>query len=173
MVPDASGCSKPEVDANASVYVASASAASEIPSLFLGVLPLPTLMRVLALLLIVTVVALPACDSGRSSAVDPTPSFVATGDGDAVVVGRIAAVDLAPLAYDAPGVVTVDTDSGPTAVFVEAFANLCEAEGLGVLFELAPGDRVEVLGELVERRGGIGEEGVLPCASADHYVRRR
>ena len=83
------------------------------------------------------------------------------------VIGTVQRVDLEPMAYDGDAVIVLRTDSGETVeVRVAARMNLCEAEGLAVVGELRPGDRVEVVGER-------GEDGaVRPCMSAQHRLVR-
>lgn len=82
------------------------------------------------------------------------------------VSGEVTAVDLAPMAYDGNATLDVRTATGETVrVAVPARTNLCQAQGLGVLGEIAVGDRVEVQGE----RSTEGT--VTPCTAATHYLR--
>lgn len=82
------------------------------------------------------------------------------------VAGEVTAVDLSPMAYDGNATVDVRTAAGETVrVAVPARTNLCQAQGLGTLGEIAVGDRVEVQGER-------SAEGVVtPCLEATHYLR--
>lgn len=119
----------------------------------------PTPMRLTHLALLAAL-ALPACDGSALSVEAPAM------EGPAVVRGAVVSVDTAPLAYDGPATVVVATDGGRATVKVPSNLPTCEASGLGLVFELAPGDAVEA-------RGDAGPKGaVVPCASADHYLRR-
>ena len=120
---------------------------------------------------LVAALAVVGCDtqSAESTGSD-TPSLEApvaeTPGGDAVVAGTVVSVDASPLAYDGPAEVTVDTGAVRATVFVVAQVPQCAAEGLGLAFELSPGVTVEA-------RGARGDGGVTPCASSEHYLRRR
>lgn len=108
---------------------------------------------------LVLVLLLGACAS-------PEPSE-APASSSALVVGTVVSVDLDPIAYDGDGVIVVRTDDGERTVRIPARTNLCEAEGLGLAFDLAPGDAVEV-------RGAAAPDGsVTPCTSPDHRLARR
>ena len=105
------------------------------------------------------------CDtSSETSATDA--ALVADG----AVTGSVVAVDMAALAYDGPGLIALDTEDGRVTVLIQSSYNLCKAD-LGPAFDLKPGDRVEVRGDAVEDYPG--GPAVRPCASADHYIRRR
>jgi hypothetical protein len=61
--------------------------------------------------------------------------------------GRVATVDLSPMAYDGDALVVVtDAAHGPVTVHLPARRNLCKAQGLDLIDELRPGDRVRVEG---------------------------
>jgi hypothetical protein len=108
-------------------------------------------MRPLCLALL----ALAACSSPPEASGDPGS-----------VTGTVASVDLTPLSYDGDAVITLETDDGETArVLVAARMNLCAAAGLGLVGDLLPGDRIEVVGEATD-------EGVRPCAEAEHRIVR-
>ena len=106
------------------------------------------------------VLALLAGCASRSPA--DSPPSEAPGD----VTGTVLLVDLGPLAADGDALIEVERDDGQrVTVRVPARTNLCRAQGLGLLSELAPGDRVRVVGEPVEG-------GVRPCLGADHRLAR-
>src|SRR5690606_4581306 len=94
-----------------------------------------------------------------------TPPPAATGE-DRTIAGTVAAVDLDPMAYDADGVVTVQTDGGEVRVLLPARYGLCAAT-YDDWSGLAVGDQVEVRGA-VDTRGAV-----RPCESAEHYFRIR
>ncbi len=83
------------------------------------------------------------------------------------LAGTIVDINLEPMAVDGDGVITLETADGATArVFVSARANLCAAEGLAVIGELAVGDRVEAHGRVV------GGANVRPCEGEGDFLRR-
>ncbi len=64
-----------------------------------------------------------------------------------VVEGQVASVDLSPMAYDGDALVVVtSTTQGDITVHLPARRNLCKAQGLDLMDELKPGDRVRVEG---------------------------
>lgn len=68
-------------------------------------------------------------------------------DQRAVVQGQVASVDLSPMAYDGDALVMVSgTAHGAVTVHLPARRHLCKAQGLDLLEELKPGDRVRVEG---------------------------
>jgi hypothetical protein len=82
------------------------------------------------------------------------------------MAGTVVSVDRSPMAADDDARIEVETDHGQRrTVFVAARMNLCEASGLGLVSELAPGDRIRVVGEPVEG-------GVRPCAEPWHLLAR-
>ena len=82
------------------------------------------------------------------------------------MAGTVISVDQSPMAYDGDAQIEVETDHGQRqTVFVAARMALCEAAGLGLVAELAPGDRIRVVGESVE--GGL-----RPCAEPWHLLAR-
>ena len=96
-----------------------------------------------------------------------TPSPPDSPEADRTVTGTVAALDLDPMAYDADGIVTVETNEGAAVrVLVPARRNLCDAD-LSGFDGLTVGNAVAVRGAVTE--GG----GVRPCESPDHYLRRR
>ncbi len=85
----------------------------------------------------------------------------------ATVSGTIVDINLDPMAFDGDGVLTIETAAGATArVFVAAQNNLCAAEGLDLIGNLAVGDRIEAVGD------AVGSTNVRPCESEGHYLRR-
>ena len=76
-------------------------------------------------------------------------------DQRAVIEGHVASVDLSPMAYDGDALVVVtSTTQGAITVHLPARRNLCKAQGLDLMEELKPGDRVRVEG-LVTGAGEI------------------
>ena len=109
-------------------------------------------------------VALIALFLAGCTAAEP-PSASDPGSADRSVQGRVTAVDLAPMAYDASGQITLVTDTGEAVlVQIPARTNLCGAD-LGAYGDVRVGDRLSV-------RGAPGGGGIVPCASAAHYLRR-
>ena len=101
--------------------------------------------------------------AGCTTAEPLPPSDPASGDRS--VQGRVTAVDLDPMAYDANGQITLVTDGGEAVlVLIPARTNLCEAD-FGSYGDIRVGDRLSV-------RGAPGGGGIVPCASAAHYLRR-
>lgn len=94
------------------------------------------------------------------------PRSAVPGSGD-LVAGTVVAVDTSPMAYDGDALLRLRIDTGQTlTVRVPARTNLCAAEGLGIVGELRPGDRVEV-------RGTADAEGNLrPCTEPHHVLQR-
>ena len=71
-----------------------------------------------------------------------------------VVEGAVASVDLSPMAYDGDALVVVTSATqGAVTVHLPARRNLCKAQGLDLMDELKPGDRVRVEGVAI----GAGE----------------
>lgn len=85
---------------------------------------------------------------------------------DRVVEGTVVRVDMDPWAYDGNAVLELATDDGAVTVEVPARTNLCQASGLGLVGELAAGDRVRVRG--AEQSSGV----VVPCVSDQHALER-
>ncbi|PAP75318.1 hypothetical protein [Rubrivirga marina] len=103
----------------------------------------------------------PVDESAPPAEADEAPPSDATR-----LAGTVLSVDLSPMAADGDARIEVETDRGPRqTIFVAARMNLCEAAGLSLVSDLAPGDRVRVVGDAVE--GGI-----RPCAGADHLLAR-
>jgi len=85
----------------------------------------------------------------------------------ATVSGTVVTINVEAMAVDGDGVITLETGDGSTArIFVAARMMLCEAEGLDLIGELAPGDHIEVSGD------AVGGTNVRPCESETHYIRR-
>jgi|GEM_PF-1549863 len=82
--------------------------------------------------------------------------------------GTVAEVDREAIAYDGPAYVMINLEEGGTATIAvpSMGLNLCAAqENILDVYTLEEGARVEV-------RGTVGEEGhIVPCQSADHYLR--
>lgn len=84
-----------------------------------------------------------------------------------VVEGRVASVDLSPMAYDGNALVVVDgTRHGAVTVHLPARRNLCKAQGFDLLPELKAGDRVHVEGL------ATGPAAISVCLDADDTLRR-
>ena len=95
------------------------------------------------------------------------PDLVLETGSTATLSGTVVSVNLEPMAVDGDGVITIETESGATArVFVAARMNLCTAEGLDLVGDLAPGDRIEVQGRV------MGGTNIRPCEGDDHFLRR-
>ena len=95
------------------------------------------------------------------------PDLVLETGSTTALSGTVVSVNLEPMAYDGDGVITIETEEGATArVFVAARMNLCAAEGLGLVGDLATGDRVEVQGRV------MGGTNIRPCEGDEHYLRR-
>lgn len=125
------------------------------------------MIRLLAL------VVLAGC-APRTPAPEPPPDDPAPTAGSEIppppdaprMAGTVVSVDRSPMAYDGDARIEVETDHGQRrTVFVAARMTLCEASGLGLVAELAPGDRIRVVGEPVE--GGF-----RPCAEPWHLLAR-
>jgi len=68
-------------------------------------------------------------------------------DQRAVVEGEVASVDLSPMAYDGDALIVVrSATQGDITVHLPARRNLCKAQGLDLMDELKPGERVRVEG---------------------------
>lgn len=101
---------------------------------------------------------------GEAGPVVEAGSETLTPDGS--VQGEIVSIDPDPLMVDGDAIIMVRTDDGETVrVLIAARVNLCRATGLEIFGDLAPGDRIEVHGEALE-------DGVRPCESEEHYLRR-
>jgi hypothetical protein len=102
-----------------------------------------------------------------SSAPPATPPPASAEGGDRTVSGTVTEKDFDPMAYDGDGVLTIETDGGDVVrVFIPARMHLCDATFPDFETILA-GVAIEVRGEAVDT------DGVRPCTSAEHYVRRR
>ena len=115
-----------------------------------------------ALLLLAACTAAPPPDPAPPPGLPPGAEL----PGDAAVAGVVLAVDLSPMMVDADGLVTVRTDAGELLVRVPARMNLCRAEGLAIVGDLEPGDRVEAVGA----QGADGS--VTPCLGDAHRLTR-
>ncbi|NNF56778.1 MAG: hypothetical protein HKN04_00915 [Rhodothermaceae bacterium] len=114
-------------------------------------------MRVLFLAVLIL-----AAGCGSSS-----PALVLEVGSTTTLRGTVVSVNLERMAVDGDGVITIETEDGATArVFVAARMNLCAAEGLDLVGDLVPGDRVEAQGLVV------GGTNIRPCDGDDHYLRR-
>lgn len=82
------------------------------------------------------------------------------------ITGTVQSVDMDPMAYDGDGLVAIETAQGTAlVVHIPARMGLCQAEGLALGPDLAPGDRIEVKGEV--------EDGhVRLCTDPEHFLRR-
>lgn len=119
------------------------------------------MIRLLALL-----VVLAACSSRTEPPPAPSSATDAPVEPSARLAGTVLSVDLSPMAADGDALIEVETAPRQRAtVRVPARMNLCEAEGLGLVSDLEPGDRVRVVGDAVE--GGI-----RPCTGPDHLLAR-
>ena len=68
-------------------------------------------------------------------------------DQRAVIEGQVASVDLSPMAYDGDALVVVTSATqGDITVHLPARRNVCKAQGLDLMDELKPDDRVRVEG---------------------------
>lgn len=86
---------------------------------------------------------------------------------EVVVEGRVLSVDLSPMAYDGDALVLLDSQShGAVTVHVPARTNLCRAQGLEVLGELRPQDRIRVAGK------ATGQRDITVCESPTHRLQR-
>lgn len=91
-----------------------------------------------------------------------------TDSQDRAVSGTVVSVNLDAIAADGPAVVMIRTQAGvEEEVHVPSFGiNLCAASAnIADVYALKAGDRVEV-------NGTVSEEGaIVPCQSAEHYLR--
>ncbi len=91
-----------------------------------------------------------------------------TGDEKPTVTGIVTNVDLSPVAYDGPALLTVQADSGESKIIAvpSMGRNLCQAkDSIADPSLVAVGDTVSVLGE-VDSEGQI-----VPCVDASHYLK--
>ena len=98
--------------------------------------------------------------------VTATPSDAPPGT-DRTVEGTVTALDFDPMAYDADGIVTLETNDGEVVrVFLPARSNLCAA---------TYDDWADLeIGSRAAARGAVVEEGaVRPCERTEHYFRLR
>lgn len=85
----------------------------------------------------------------------------------ATLQGTVVSVDTAPWAYDGNAVVVVSTSATDNVdVHLPARWNLCKAQPLGDVQALKPGDRVEVVGTVVEPNR------LAVCAQPQHLLRK-
>jgi heat shock protein HslJ len=85
------------------------------------------------------------------------------------VTGKVLKIDLVPMTYDGPALITLKSQSGTTfTIAVPARIALCaayKANNIGDVSLIKVGDEFEV-------RGKVSENGsIIPCESADHYLR--
>lgn len=84
-----------------------------------------------------------------------------------VIEGRVASIDLSPMAHDGDALVVVASDAhGAVTVHLPARRHLCKAQGLDLLDTLQPGDRLQAAGE------ATGPADLRVCAEASHRLRR-
>ncbi|MEX0673064.1 MAG: hypothetical protein WDZ82_00320 [Candidatus Paceibacterota bacterium] len=125
------------------------------------------ILIVLALIALFAYVFMIGGDVAEDSQLDETPSENVE---DTEAAGTIVSVDTDQVAADGPAFVTVlQEDETEVVVAVPSMGiNLCPAqENIADVFELEAGDEVEVRG-----RVDSGFEGaIVPCESADHYLR--
>lgn len=84
------------------------------------------------------------------------------------VSGVVTNVDLSPMAYDGPALITVKTDSGESKVIsvVSMGRNLCQAkDSLADVGLVAVGDSLSARGEV------DGDGRIVPCVDPSHYIR--
>ncbi|MDX1421252.1 MAG: hypothetical protein R3181_14900 [Rubricoccaceae bacterium] len=117
---------------------------------------------------LLALLVLAGCMTTASPEAPPPPDGAPPADAvseDRTVSGTVTALDFSPMAYDADGVVTVETDEGETVdVQLPARYGLCAAS-YDDWAELAVGDRVEARGA-VTMRGAV-----RPCEREDHRFR--
>lgn len=85
------------------------------------------------------------------------------------VRGTVLSVNGEQVALDGPYVVTIETEDGQATVEVPSMGILlCPAYEAGNLLSI---DEIRA-GEEIEVRGSVSESGaIVPCESADHYIR--
>lgn len=112
-----------------------------------------------ALLLVPAAAATVACAS--------TPSTGALAAGrEAVVTGRVTAVDRDPWAYDGDGLLVLATDThGTVTVHVPARINLCRAQGLDLFTTATIGQRIVAAGT------ATGATDLSVCLEPTHHLR--
>ena len=85
-----------------------------------------------------------------------------------MAAGVVTSVNLDSVAFDWPGLVTIQSENGETHTIAIPSMGilLCEASpNIADVFRVEVGDRVEVNGEMNE----MGE--IVPCESVNHYLR--
>lgn len=88
-------------------------------------------------------------------------------DQAAMIEGRLASVDMAPMAYDGDALLVVTTDAhGAVTVHLPARRHLCQAQGLELLEALKPGQRLQVAGT------ATGPRDIRVCQDASHRLQR-
>jgi hypothetical protein len=98
---------------------------------------------------------------------EPNPSAPAPGPTRAVK-GEIVAIDLDRIAFDGPALLTIRLEDGAKQdIQVPSFGfGLCAAkDAIADVYGLKVGAAVAVRGEAAE------DGAIVPCASADHYLR--
>ncbi len=91
-----------------------------------------------------------------------------TGDEKPTVSGIVTNVDLSPMAYDGPALITIKTESGDSKVIATPSMgrNLCQAkDSVADVSLVTVEDTVVVRGEV----GGDGH--IVPCSDISHYLR--
>lgn len=84
-----------------------------------------------------------------------------------VLEGRVSSVDTSPMAYDGDALLLLESDSrGTVTVHVPARTNLCRAQGLGLLGQLQPGDRLRAEGQ------ASGPRDITVCEHPSHRLQR-
>jgi hypothetical protein len=131
-------------------------------------------MKRVALLLLPLMLMGAGCSLMSQDSVDSTNRVAAPGTEEDVAVesrttsGAVTEVSLDGMAADGPGIIKIRTAAGAEDVInVPSFGlALCAAkDNIADVYSIEVGDEVEV-------RGAVIEEGVIvPCTSADHYLR--
>jgi heat shock protein HslJ len=94
------------------------------------------------------------------------PAVVETGT--VTYTGTVTAVNLEPMTYDGPGLITFSTDKGEVKTVAAASMgrNLCTAkENVTDVYTIKVGDKIEVRGEL------SSEGQIVPCMGATDYLK--
>lgn len=83
------------------------------------------------------------------------------------IQGSVTAVNLEQMMVDGPAVITIElADASTQEIRVPSMGiNLCASKDIADVYQIKVGDKVEV-------KGSEGEEGsIIPCESADHFLR--
>lgn len=118
---------------------------------------------IIAIILIIAAVGI-LVSRDRSVTVNQQPNSMTSQETTTTVSGTVTNVDTSPWAFDGNAIVLVETDQGDSVeVQIPARINLCPAQS-AIATDLA-------VGEMVEVNGTMFEGAIIPCQSADHYLR--